>query len=120
MVVATLPINLHGKLSVPDDVKKLNVRVFNLMSRTNETRHMKWYKTCKCKYRVNSRVSNNKQHWNDNKCRCIECEDLIDKGVCDKEFIWNLSNCECECDKSCDVGEYLGYKNCKCKKKVSR
>ena len=120
MVVATLPINLHGKLSFPDDVKKLNVRVFNLMSRTNETRHMKWYKTCKCKYRVNSRVSNNKQHWNDNKCRCIECEDLIDKGVCDKEFIWNLSNCECECDKSCDVGEYLGYKNCKCKKKVSR
>ena len=118
MVVATLPIDLHGKLSVPDDVKKLNVRVFNLMSRTNETRQMEWYKTCKCKYRVNSSVSNNKQHWNDNNCRCIECEELIDKGVCDKGFISNLSNCECECDKSCDVGEYLGYKNCKCKKKL--
>ena len=25
---------------------------------------------------------------------------------------------ECECDKSCDVGEYLDYKNCKCRKKL--
>ena len=24
--------------------------------------------------------------------------ELIDKGVCDKEFIFNPSNCECECD----------------------
>ena len=30
---------------------------------------------------------------------------MIDKGVCDKGFIWNPSNCEYECDKSCDVGE---------------
>ena len=43
---------------------------------------------------------------------------LIDKGVCDKGFIWNPSNCECECDKSCDVGEYLDYGNCKCSKKL--
>ena len=43
---------------------------------------------------------------------------LIDEGVCDKGFIWNPSNCECECDKSCDVGEYLHYKNCKCRKKL--
>ena len=28
------------------------------------------------------------------------------------------SNCECECDKACDVGEYLDYKNCKCRKKL--
>ena len=35
--------------------------------------------------------------------------------MCDKESIWNPSNCECECNKSCDVGEYLEYENCKCK-----
>ena len=23
-----------------------------------------------------------------------------------------------ECDKSCDIGEYLDYTNCKCKKKL--
>ena len=61
---------------------------------------------------------NNKQPWNDNKCRC-ECKELIDKGLCDKEFVWNRSNCESGCDKSCDVGEYLDYENCKCREKIA-
>ena len=51
----------------------------------------------------------------EDKCRC-ECKVLIEKGVCDKGFIWNPSNCECECDKSCDIGKYLDYENCKCRK----
>ena len=38
--------------------------------------------------------------------------------MCYKGFIWNPTNCECECDKSCDIGEYLDYKNCKCRKKI--
>ena len=38
--------------------------------------------------------------------------------MCNKGFIWNPSNCECECGKSCDVGEYLDYENCKCRKKL--
>ena len=38
--------------------------------------------------------------------------------VCDKGFIWNPSNGECECDKSCNVGEYLDYENCKSRKKL--
>ena len=40
--------NLHAKICVPDIVKDINVRVFNLMSRTNETRHIEWQETCKC------------------------------------------------------------------------
>ena len=43
---------------------------------------------------------------------------MIDKGECDKGFIWNPSNCECECNKSCNIGEYLDYSNCKCRKKL--
>ena len=42
---------------------------------------------------------------------------MIDKGRCDKGFIWNPNSCKCECDKSCDVGEYLHYANCKCRKR---
>ena len=38
------------------------------------------------------------------KCTC-ECTELIDKGVCDKGFNWNPSNCKCQCDKSFDIGE---------------
>ena len=43
---------------------------------------------------------------------------MIDKKICDKGFIWNPSNCECECKKSCNVGEYLDHVNCKCRKRL--
>ena len=43
---------------------------------------------------------------------------MIDKEICNKGINWNPSNFECECDKSCDVGEYLHYKNCKCRKRL--
>ena len=105
----------YAKIFVPDVIKGLKVNVFNLMSRTNETRHIKWHEMCKCKCRLDSSVRNNKQYWNKNKCRC-ECKELIDKGISNKEYIWNPSNYKCECDKSCDFGEYLDYENCKCRK----
>ena len=41
---------------------------------------------------------------------------MIDKGRCDKGFIWNPSKCECECVESCDLGQYLDYENCKYRK----
>ena len=58
-----------------------------------------------------------KQRSNKDKCRC-ECKELIDKGMCDKGFIWNPSNCECGCYKLCDVGQILDYKHCKCRKRL--
>ena len=36
--------------------------------------------------------------------------------MCDKGCASNPSNCECECDKLCDLGEYLDYENFKCRK----
>ena len=83
----------YARICVPDTVKDLNVKVFNLMSRTNETRHIKWHETCKCKCTLYASVSNNKQSWNDDKCQC-ECKELIYKGVCDRGYAWNPSNCE--------------------------
>ena len=38
--------------------------------------------------------------------------------MCEKGFIWIPSNCEYEYDKACDIGEYLDYENCKCRKKL--
>ena len=107
----------YARICVPDSVKNLNVKVFNLMTLTNETRHIKWHKTCKCICRLDKIICNSKQRWNEDKCRC-ECKELIDKGVCDKGYIWNPSNCECKCDKSCSIGKYLDYSNCKCRKKL--
>ena len=116
VVVATVSI-FHMQMCVPDIVKNLNVKVFNLMSRTSEARHIEWHETCKRKCRLDSSVCNSKQRWNDDKCR-FECKELIDKGVLEKGSIWNPSTCKCECDKSCDVGEYLDYDNCNCSKKL--
>ena len=105
------------KLCVPDVTKNLNVKVLNLVSGTNEARRIEQHETCKCKCRFKSSVYNNKQRWNDDKFR-YKYKELIDKGVSDKGFIWNPSNCERECYKSCDFSEYLDYKNCKCKKRL--
>ena len=109
--------NSYAKICVPDIIKDLNVKVFNLMSRTNETRFIKWHEKCKYKCRLVAIICNNKQRWNKNKCRC-KCKELIDKGICDKKFIQNPSNCEYECDKNCDFNEYLDYENCKCRTKL--
>ena len=100
----------YAKICVPYVVKNLNIKMFNLMSRTSETRHIEWHETCKCECKLDASVFNNKQHWNNDKCRC-ECKELIDKSVGNKGFIWNPSNCECECDKSSNVGEFLDYEN---------
>ena len=107
----------YARICVADIVKNLNVKVFNLMSRTNETKSIKLHETCKCICRLNKIICNNKQRWNKDQFRC-ECKDLIDKGVCYKGFIFNPSNCKCECDKSCNTSQYLNYLDCKCKNKI--
>ena len=85
------------------------------MSRINEIRQIIWPETCKCMCRLTSAVCNSKQIRNEDKCRCECKKDLVNKMVCDKGFIWNASNCACEYDNSCGIGEYLDYKSCVCR-----
>ena len=66
----------YTKLCVPDVVKNINVEAFNLMSFSNQTRHIEWHETYKCKCRLDASVCNNKQIWNDDKCRCESREEL--------------------------------------------
>ena len=107
--------NPYARICVPDIVKNVNVKVFNLMSLTNETRSIKWHETCKSICRLNKIICNNKQRWNEENCIC-ECKKLIDKELCDKGLIWNPSNCGCECAKACNTSRYLDYSDCKCQK----
>ena len=51
----------YARICVPDTVKNLNVKVFNLMSLTNETRHIKWHETCTCTCRLDGIICNSKQ-----------------------------------------------------------
>ena len=40
---------------------------------------------------------------------------MYDQGV-----IWNPSNCQCECDKLCDIGKYLDCKIVSVEKKIDK
>ena len=55
----------YAKLCVPDIIKNINAKVFNLMQRLNETRHIIWRETCKCVCRLTSSICNSKQIWNE-------------------------------------------------------
>ena len=46
----------YSNLCVSYVVKNMNIKVFNLVSRINETRHIKLHETCKCKCRLDASV----------------------------------------------------------------
>ena len=108
-------INANEPVFFPYSIKvnKCSGKIkINIMARINEARRIVWHETCKCICKLTSAVCNNRQIWNEDKCRCEIKEDLINKMVYDKGYIWNPSNCACECDKLCNIGQYLDYKNC--------
>ena len=43
---------------------------------------------------------------------------MIYKSRVGDGLIWNPSICECEYDKSCNMGKYLDYQNCESTKKL--
>ena len=85
--------NPYSKVCVPNIIKNFTLRISDLMTLTNKTTNNF---SCKCVCRLGPIVCNNKQNWNENKCKC-EC--LIDKKCSDNKF-WNSSNCKCELKKS--------------------
>ena len=52
--------NPYFKLCIPDLVKNIDIKVFNLISRTNETRYISWHETCTYKCRLDACDCNNK------------------------------------------------------------
>ena len=51
----------YAKICVSDVVKNLNFKVFNLISETNEARHIEWHEMCKCECKLCANVCDNKQ-----------------------------------------------------------
>ena len=88
-----------AKLCIPDTIKDMNIKVFNMLARINETRKLTWHETSKCICRFTEAVCNDKQEWDENKCKCECKKDLIGKLKCNKGYIWNPSTCTCECNK---------------------
>lgn len=53
---------------------------------------------------VNLMVENNsRKKWNSDKCQ----KKSIRHCTWEEDYAWNPSICCCECDKDCEIGEYL-------------
>ena len=50
----------YARICVPDVIKDLNVKVFNLMIRTNETKFIECQEKYKCVCRLDGIICNNK------------------------------------------------------------
>ena len=87
--------NPYSKVCVPNVIKTIAAKVFELMSWKNKTKQIEWHESCKCVCKLDPIIFNNRQKWNKDKCRC-EC--LVNKK-CYNNFVWNPSNCKCECKK---------------------
>ena len=78
--------NFDATLCVPDVVRIMNIKVFNHISRINETKCVSWHESYAWNCKLDESVCSNKQHWNNDKSR-YECKEFINKGECDEEFI---------------------------------
>ena len=70
--------NPYSRFCVPDIVKNVILKIFDIMTLTNKTKQIIIHESCKFICRLDPIVCSNKQKWNKNKCRC-EC--LINKEL---------------------------------------
>ena len=87
--------NPYSRVCIPNVVKNITAKVFDLMSWKNKTKQIKWHESCRCVCRLNPIICNNKERWNKDKCRC-KC--LVNRK-CDNNLVWNPSNYKCEYKK---------------------
>ena len=88
--------NPCSKVCIPDVIKNITVKMFDLTNLTNTTKQVEFHKSCKCIFKMSSSICSEKQRFHKDKCRC-EC--LFNKK-CQNGLVWNYSNCECEFKKA--------------------
>ena len=88
--------NSHSRVYIPDIVKNVTVKMFDLMNLKNTTKQVEFHESCESVCKINSSVCSEKQKFNKDKCK-YEC--FVNKK-CQNDFFWNYSNCECEYRKS--------------------
>ena len=74
--------DLSVKICVPNKTKSVNVKVFNMASKINETKILTKHISCDCKRKFDSATCNSNQKWNNETCRC-KCKDY---HKCKKDY----------------------------------
>ena len=77
LIIVVEVVHSYAPGCFPNKATHMNVNVFNLISRVNETRLLVQHQSCEGKYRSNNNVSNSKYIWNQDECR-FEGKELDD------------------------------------------
>ena len=87
--------NPYSRVCVPDTIKNISVKLFDLISQQNDLREVSFHESCKCECLLNVTVCNDKQKWDENNCKfkCLKQEN------CDVGSSWNFSSYEYEASK---------------------
>ena len=102
--------NPYFKFCLPDSIKNISVKYFDLISKKNALKNISFHQSCKCGCLLDEKVYNYLQKSNKGKCRC-EC---LKNKDCDIGYSWNLNNCKCEMKKLAALNEserFLKLKN---------
>ena len=83
------------KICFPNEIEDVNLKAFNMINGTNESRVLTKYMSWKYKCKFVGRKCNSNQKRNNNKCRC-EFKNLRKHYVCKKGYDWNPSTCTYE------------------------
>ena len=97
--------NPYFKVCLPDSIKNISVKSFDLLSEKNVLKNISFRQSCKCSCLLDGNVCTNLQKWNGDKCRC-ECLKIKD---CDNGYFWNVNNCRCEMKKLAALIESKEY-----------
>ena len=87
--------NPYFKIWLPDSIKDISVKTFDLLSKKKVLKNISFHKNCKCGCLLDEKVCNNLQKWNKDKCR-YECLKI---KKCAIGYSWNVNNCRCEMKK---------------------
>ena len=60
--------DFSNKVCVPNKTEDLGLRVFNMITRINESKILTKDVLCKCKYKFDGRKCKSIQKWNNDKC----------------------------------------------------
>ena len=101
--------NPYFKVCLPDSIKNISVKSFDLLSKKNVLKNISFHQSCKCGCLLDEKVCNNLQKSNKDKCRC-ECLKIKD---CDIGYSWNFNNCRCKMKKLAALTEtFLETEEC--------
>ena len=87
--------NPYFKVCLPDSIKNISVKCFDLISQKNVLKNISFHQSCQCGCLLDTKVCNNLQKWSKDKCTC-ECLKI---RKCDIDYSWNVNNCRCEMKK---------------------